>query len=41
MEDSLIEEVKVLSYENDMFGTHDKAMAICDFLQSENNKQLL
>ena len=41
MEDSLIEEIKVLSYENDMFGTYDKAMAICDFLQLETNKQLL
>ena len=41
MEDSLIEEIKVLSYENDMFGTYDKAMAICDFLHLETNKQLL
>lgn len=41
MEDSLIEEIKVLSYENDMFGTYDKAIAVCDFLQLENNKKLL
>ncbi len=41
MEDCLIEEIKVLSHENDMFGTYDKAMAICNFLQLENNKKLL
>ena len=41
MVDSLIEEIKVLSKEKDMFGTYDKAIAICDFLQLENNKQLL
>lgn len=41
MEESLIEEIKVLNRENDMFGTYDKAMAICNFLQLENNKKLL
>ena len=32
MEESLIEEIKVLNRENDMFGTYDKAIAICNFL---------
>lgn len=41
MEESLIEEIKVLNRENDMFGTYDKAIAICNFLNLEDNKQLL
>ena len=41
MEESLIEEIKVLNSGNDMFGTYDKAIAICNFLQLENNKKLL
>ena len=41
MEESLIEEIKVLNSWNDMFGTYDKAIAICNFLQLENNKKLL
>lgn len=41
MEESLIEEIKVLNSENDMFGTYNKAIAICNFLQLENNKKLL
>lgn len=41
MEENLIEEIKVLNSENDMFGTYDKAIAICNFLQLENNKKLL
>lgn len=41
MEESLIEEIKVLNRANDMFGTYDKATAICNFLQLENNKKLL
>ena len=41
MEKSLIEEIKVLNKENDMFGTYEKAISICDFLQLENNKELL
>ena len=41
MEESLIEEIKVLNRENDMFGTYDKAIAICNFLNLEDSKQLL
>ena len=37
MEESfLIEEIKVLNRENDMFGTYDKAIAICNFLNLED-----
>lgn len=41
MEESLIEEIKVLNRENDMFGTYDKAIAICNFFNLEDSKQLL
>ena len=41
MEESLIEEIKILNRENDMFGTYDKAIAICNFLNLEDSKQLL
>lgn len=41
MDENLMEEVKLLNKENDLFGTYDKALAIRDFIQLEENKTLL
>lgn len=41
MEESLIEEKKILTEENDMFSTYEKAISICDFIELEENKKLL
>ena len=41
MEESLIEEIKVLNRENDMFETYDKAIAICNFLNLEVCKNFI
>lgn len=37
----LIEEVKEINEGNDLFGTYQKACAICDFLELDDNKELL
>lgn len=38
---NLIEEVKEINEENDLFGTYQKACAISDFLELDDNKELL
>ena len=38
---NLVEEIKEINLDNDIFGTYDKACSICDFLELEENKDLL
>lgn len=37
----LIEEVKIINEENDIFGTYKKAKSICEFIELESNQELL
>ena len=37
----LIEEVKQINEENDIFGTYQKAKSICEFIELESNQELL
>lgn len=39
--DNLIEEVKEINEDNDIFGTYQKAKSICDFLELDTNKEIL
>lgn len=39
--DNLVEEIKEINRENDIFGTYNKAKSICDFLDLDNNKEIL
>ena len=39
--DNLIEEVKEINENNDIFGTYQKAKSICDFLELDTNKEIL
>ena len=39
--ENLIEDVKVINEENDIFGTYQKAKSICAFLELDSNKELL
>ena len=41
MYEDLIENVKVITKENDVFNTYDKAIAIMNFLEHEKNQKLL
>lgn len=41
MKQSVIEEVKEINESNDLYGTYSKAKSICDFLQLEDNINLL
>jgi len=38
---NLIEEVKEIDKNNDMFGTYKKAKSICEFLELDSNKEIL
>lgn len=37
----LVEEIKEINLENDIFGTYNKACSICEFLELDENKELL
>ena len=37
----LIEEINEINEDNDIFGTYQKAKAICEFLELDSNKELL
>lgn len=39
--DNLIEEIKEINEDNDIFGTYQKAKSICDFLELDSNKEIL
>lgn len=39
--DNLIEEIKEINQDNDIFGTYQKARSICDFLELDSNKEIL
>ena len=39
--DNLVEEIKEINQENDIFGTYNKAKSICDFLELDSNKEIL
>ena len=39
--DNLVEEIKEINQENDIFGTYNKAKSICDFLELDSNKKIL
>lgn len=39
--EELIEEVKEINEENDIFGTYQKAKSICEFIELERNQELL
>ena len=39
--DNLIEEIKEINEDNDIFGTYQKSKSICDFLELESNKEIL
>ena len=38
--DNLVEEIKEINQENDIFGTYNKAKSICDFLELDSNKEI-
>lgn len=39
--DNLVEEIKEINENNDIFGTYKKAKSICDFLELDSNKDIL
>lgn len=39
--DNLIEEIKEINKDNDIFGTYQKSKSICDFLELDSNKEIL
>lgn len=39
--DNLIEEIKEINKDNDIFGTYQKSKSICDFLELDSNKKIL
>ena len=39
--DNLIEEIKEINKDNDIFGTYQKSKSICDFLELDSNKEMI